>query len=138
MKGTVDKVEKVTTKNNKEFYNVQVGGKTYSCWSRDIEKYLGKELPEGTTVKAPPEGTNYNPTLSLPKAEFAGKKSYGGQDPHTTAWDTILMQGITAILSGRAGKPFSLYEIDGELKAFHNGWWQKYLNDMAAIKKEKP
>lgn len=93
MKGRVlDSTKRHIEKLNKDVYdvNVESEGKTvkYQCWSAHIAEMHGKEIE--FTVKPAPEGTNYLPTLELPKGDgntFHKKPYVGGgkqySDPNT-------------------------------------------------------
>jgi len=79
LKGTVDKIEKQhVDKLGKDKWVVQVGGKSYDCWSNRIESFSGKELPSGTTITPAPDGTTFNAKLNLPKEGGFDKKPWSG------------------------------------------------------------
>lgn len=117
--------------------SVAIGTETkkYSCYSKRIAELNGKEI-EFTTEPAKKAG--YPDTLKLvgdeQKQSWNGKgKSYVDNGP-TTAWDTILMQGIEFVkITGIKDKK-EAFEL---LVKFQNAEWDKY-NRQACGKTPEP
>lgn len=134
VKGIVERCQKEHVASiNKDKWIVLVGGKTYDVWSPRIESFLLKELPAGTTM-TPAKDDKYNPKLNLPQEQGAGggfsKRPFQTRDDSTTAWDTILMQGIEML---KLYSCSSRDEAARKLVDFHAFWWKQYKQD---VKKE--
>ena len=140
IKGTVERVESQAFKKKDGTdgmkYMVLVEGFSYQCWDKSATQLVNKPLPEGTTYTPAPEGTNWHPTLNLPKAAGSTgggfqKRPYSPKDDSTTAWDTILMQAVEVLkIKSSMGLIVNKDGMDEEVKKFHDHWWKQYLKDM--------